>query len=133
MSIFRKKSKKNYLPDAKPEIDSEIPLVPKNHVKETVTRGSGHHVGAPTVIERATRKINRFNDMVNSFEKKALSCNLDGISKDIIEGEHLTMDIDKYINEPIISKGNLARYNRILEKYKNSIYFIEKKCKCKPS
>lgn len=110
---------------------TDTPLIPKNQViiKETVRRGPG----PPTVVERTIRKINRFNDMVNSFEKKAFSCNLDGISRDIIEGENLTTDIGKYINEPRMSKGNLARYHRILERYKNSINFIEKKCKCSPS
>lgn len=126
MSIFRKIKK----PELKVEMKDRIPLVPKEQVvtKEIVKRGPG----APTILERTIRKINRFNDMVNSFEKKASSCNLDGISKDIIEAEHLTIDIDKYINETIISKRNFAIYNKTLERYKNSINYIEKKCKCKP-
>ncbi len=102
-----------------------IPLLPKSAVKEIVMRQS-------EPLTRTIAKLNRFDDMVNSFEKKALSCNLYGISKDIIEGEHLTTDIDIYINQSKLFQGHLTKYNELLDRYKNSINLIENKCICKP-
>lgn len=125
MSIFTKKK----IPTKHKTI--KLPLLSKEDVisKEIVKRGPG----ASTILERSVRKINRFNDMVNLFEKKTFSCNLKGIYRDIIEAERLTTDIEEHIREPQIPKGSLAKYYSTLERYQNSINFIENKCKCKPT
>lgn len=130
MSIFRKKphgkSSKTEKVKAEDKIKTGgIPLLPKSMVEEIPIRQS-------EPFKRTIAKLNRFSDMVTSFEKKALSCNLYGISRDIIEGEHLTTDIDIYINKSKIFQGHLIKYNETLERYKNSINLIENKCVCKP-
>jgi hypothetical protein len=130
MPIFRKKppGKSNKTEKAKTEDKiktGDIPLLPKSMVEEIVKRQS-------EPFKRTIAKLNRFSDMVTSFEKKALSCNLYGISRDIIEGEHLTTDIDIYINQSKIFQGHLTKYNELLDRYKKSINIIENKCICKP-
>jgi hypothetical protein len=130
MSIFRKKplGESSKIEKAKTEDKiktDRIPLLPKSMVEEIPIRQS-------EPFKRTIAKLNRFSDMVISFEKKALSCNLYGISRDIIEGEHLTTDIDIYINKSKIFQGHLKKYNEMLERYKNSINLIENRCICKP-
>jgi hypothetical protein len=68
---FRKSNKSEKVKKDKTETGS-IQLLPKSAVKEIVMRQSEQ-------LTRTIAKLNRFGEMVNSFEKKALSCNIYGI------------------------------------------------------
>lgn len=82
-------------------------------------------------IQETQKQIDRFKLMTDFFQKKVHECDLYKITRDIIESEELTRDIDKNIRS--LPDKYISKYFSLLMQHKDSVAFLEKNCKCNPT
>lgn len=105
------------------EIQQKIEFIPKGEV-------SKRRMFPPPVSKVTKTQVDRFDLMTNLFQKKVHECDLNHIKRDIIEAENLTSSIDR--SAMYLPDDYQIKYYRLLDRYNDSVKFLEKKCKCNP-